>query len=169
MSGRLTSAVFDSALPAWLKPYAAACASFASDRDGTRVYPSIARIARMVGRCERATQTAIHELERRGVLEVVAPARQHTSTHYRFVYDALPFSDGDQLRLFAPQGFPQARSQNAGQVEDFHRHAQSGVQWASVRGAVDCTRSVIDPSRTSTHLARARKGKYPKTGTDDGR
>ena len=36
MSGRLVSKVFESALPAWLKPYAAACASFASD-DGQRV------------------------------------------------------------------------------------------------------------------------------------
>jgi len=169
MSGRLVSAVFDSALPAWLKPYAAACASFAAD-DGTRVYPSISRIARMVGRCERATQTAVQELIRRGVLEVLAPARQHTSTHYRFVLDAVPFSDGDQFRLFPPQAFPQARSKNAGELQDFHSHPQPGVQWASVRGAVDCTRSVIDPSRASTHLktARARdKGKYQKTGTDE--
>jgi hypothetical protein len=168
MSGRLVSIVFDSALPAWLKPYAAVCASFANGQDGGRVFPSVARIARMVGRSERSTQRAIHDLRRRGVLQVLRPARQHQATHYRFIEAALPFADGEQFRLFAPQVFPQARSKNAGAFGDFHRHAQPGVTWVSLRGDVGVTRSVIDPSRASTtqeHTRAREQANARKTGT----
>jgi hypothetical protein len=114
VSWRLVAAVYDSTLPGWLKPYAAACATFAAE-DGTRVYPSIARVARQVGRSARATQTALHELHRRGILEVLTPARQHQATHYRFHAAALPQpGDGTQLPLFRsrPQGFAQGRTAN---------------------------------------------------------
>ena len=100
MSGPLVSAVFESALPAWLKPYAAAFASFAA-ADGTRCYPSVARLANMVGRCERATHYAILELRRRGVLTVKTPAGRYRSTRYLFHADALPrLADPRQLPLF---------------------------------------------------------------------
>jgi len=110
VSWRLVAAVYHSTLPGWLKPYAAACASFAAD-DGTRVFPSVARLAKIVGRSDRATQTALHELHRRGVLEVQAAPRQHQATHYRFNAAALPQrSDGTQLPLFRPQRFPQGKA-----------------------------------------------------------
>jgi MarR-like DNA-binding transcriptional regulator SgrR of sgrS sRNA len=97
MSGRLVSAVFDSALPAWLKPYAAAFATFAKD-DGSRVFPTIARVARMVSRSERATQTAVTELRRRHILELVAPPGRHRATQYVFNATALPLAgDGAQM------------------------------------------------------------------------
>jgi hypothetical protein len=162
MSGRLVSEVFNSTLPAWLKPYAAACASFAAD-DGTQVYPSVLRVARMVGRCERATQTALHELRRRGVLRVVGPHGRYRTTRYVFQADALPGAhDPDQLPLF-----PQATSQKSSAAPRFPQFPQaltsSGLH---PMGAVGCTRSVIDPS-VDHHRARAEhdKGKCPKTGT----
>ena len=146
MSGRLVSFVFDSALPAWLKPYAAVYASFAAE-DGSRVYPSIARVARMVSRSERATQTATTELRRRGVLIVEQPRARDRSTRYAFNVAALSWiRDNGQFELF-PQGFvskPGAKQQNA---EVFHRYPQqltgSGLP---VWGEVGFTRSVSDPS-----------------------
>jgi len=159
MSGRLVSAVFDSALPAWLKPYAAAFASFALD-DGTRVYPSIARIARMVGRSARSTQTAATELRQRGILLVDVQHARDRATRYVFNAAALPLiGEPDQLPLF-PQALihkPGAKVQTPGL---FHSHPQqltgSGLH---PRGEVGFTRSVSDPSvRTSYQRARdARK------------
>jgi len=161
MSGRLVSAVFNSALPAWLKPYAAACASFAHD-DGTRVYPSIARIAKMVGRCERATQTAIQELRRRGVLVIEVDHARHRATRYIFRAAALPGPrDETQLDLF-----PQATPRAAARSRDFHTDQQALTgSPLPLMGAVDCTRSVNDPSSSTYPIARAREGKYQKTGT----
>lgn len=167
MGKRLIAIVFESVLPARLKPVALACAKFADDNNGTRVYPSIARLARMVGRSTRSVQRAIKELHDRGVLEVLTPARQHQPTHYRLVEATLPFADGDQFRLF-PQGFPQARSGNAGHFKDFHRHAQGGVTSVSRRGDTGVTRSIRDLSSTSTHLRareRAQQAHARKTGT----
>ena len=157
MSGRLVSAVFDSALPAWLKPYAAACASFAQD-DGSRVYPTVQRIARMVGRCERATQTAIQELRRRGVLTIEAPPGRYRATRYHFQTAALPqVNDGNQYQLF-PQLPVQKTGQKFAKSGDFHSRAQaltsSGLH---PMGAVGCTRSVNDPSVRTTHRRGAKK------------
>ena len=169
MSGRVVSAVFGSVLPAWLKPYASALASFAAD-DGTRVYPTVATIARMVGRCERATQYALRELERRGVLTIVAAPTPRHATRYHFRAVALPqLGDPDQLALFPHPGVHQSR--HIPRPPDvFHSHAQvltgSGLH---PRGAVGCTRSVIDPSFTHPQEKRARarsKGKYQKPGTE---
>lgn len=113
MSWPLVAAVYASTLPGWLKPYAAACASFAAE-DGTRIYPSVARVAGLVGRHERATQYALQHLRALGILEVLAPGRRHQATHYRFNAAALPQpSDGTQLRLFTrPQGYPHAKVAN---------------------------------------------------------
>jgi len=147
MSARLVSAVFASSLPAWLKPYATACANFAAD-DGSSVYPSIARLATMVGRCERATQTAIHELRRRKILTLEAPPGRHRATRYVFHAEALPrVSDGDQIQLF--HSYPQALT-------------GSGLH---PMGAVGCTRSVIDQSFTNLQKKRTRarrEGECPK-------
>lgn len=161
MSGRLVSAVFNSTLPAWLKPYAAACASFALD-DGSRIYPSIERLARMVGRTPRATQTAVHELCRRGVLRVEARHARYRTTRYVFAEDALPRPIGaaEQLPLF-----PQAPRPKSAVENSFPQFPQaltgSGLH---PMGEVGFTRSVIDPSFDS-HLRARAKGKCPKTGT----
>jgi hypothetical protein len=105
MSGRLVSAVFDSALAAWLKPYAAAFASFALD-DGTHVFPTVARIGRMVGKSTRQARRATTELRRLQVLTEISPSGRNTATRYQFHVERLPLSsDGSQLVLV---GFPQS-------------------------------------------------------------
>jgi 23S rRNA A2030 N6-methylase RlmJ len=103
MSARLVDAVFTSALPAWVKPYAAAYASFAAD-DGSRVYPSVGTIARMVSRHPRRVQYATAVLRDLGVLSEVETSRRHTSTEYHFHVDQLPrTADGAQFLLRFPQ------------------------------------------------------------------
>jgi hypothetical protein len=170
MSGRLVSIVFDSALPAWLKPYAAACASFAAD-DGSKVYPSVARIARMVGRGRRATQRALHALRDRGVLTLEGGAMHHRAARYHFRVLALPTREPYQLPLF-PQAEVVTIRRNAadrGKLStDFHRFPQVGASYTTPMGDTHDARSVSDPSRTSTYLktARAReKADAQKTGT----
>jgi Helix-turn-helix domain len=155
MSGRLVSAVLESTLPAHLKPYATACASFAND-DGTRVFPSITTLARLVGRSKRATQTAVQELRRRGVLIVERAHAPRKTTRYRFHLAALPhFHDETQLGLF-----PQARdAKSAGKPAEpdlFHSHQQvSTCRPLHLRGEAHFTRSVIDPSLATNHQTRA--------------
>jgi hypothetical protein len=171
MSGRLVSIVFDSALPAWLKPYAAACATFAAD-DGSKVYPSVARIARMVGKSERSTQRAIHALRDRGVLALEHGPGRYRAARYVFRAIALPHRDEPtQLPLF-PQAEVVTIRRNVddrGKLStDFHRFPQPWVTPVAAMGDTHVTRSVNDPSRTSTHLdaARALKANARKTGTD---
>jgi len=96
VSGRLVSAVFESALPAWLKPYAAAFATFAED-DGSKCFPSVGRIGRMVGRDARSARRAVAELRRRRVLEIVQRSGRERTTRYFFNARALPAAgDGAQ-------------------------------------------------------------------------
>ena len=166
MSGRLVSAVLESTLPAHLKPYATACASFAKD-DGSSVYPSIARLARLVGRTQRATQTAMQELRRLGILIVERSHTPQRTTRYRFEAAALPkIYDEIQRELF-PQADSKKRAEKPWEPDVFHSHAQ--VLTGSPlhpRGEAHFTRSVIDPSVRTHQKTRARehaKGKYPKT------
>jgi hypothetical protein len=157
MAGRLVSAVFESALPAWLKPYAATYASFAAP-DGSRVFPSVARVARMVGRSERATQTALHELRRRGVLVLVCAHAPGRTAQYQFHGSALPqMTDPGQLSLFQqanvnkPQGNPEI-------TEVFHSHPQAYTRSPlRVMGEAHFTRSVSDPSVVTSTRRDARK------------
>jgi hypothetical protein len=170
MSGRLVSAVFESTLPSWLKPYAAVCASFAAD-DGTRVRPGMTRLARLAGRSERATQTAVHELTRRGILILVTPHTPKRPAGYRFNSAALPgITDGAQLPLF-PQAKVLDPGANRWEPDLFHSHAQ-GYTGSPLhpRGEAHFTRSVIDPSVATNHQTRAGArdtGKRQKTGTRD--
>ena len=110
-------------MPAWLKPYATAFASFAKD-DGSRVYPSIRRIARMVGRSERAAATAAAELRRRHILELAAPAGRERAARYVFNASALPGETGQYPFTFEKTSFPQAqatkRSGKPAKTGDFH-------------------------------------------------
>jgi Helix-turn-helix domain len=157
MSGRLVSAVFASALPAWLKPYAAAFASFAAD-DGTRVFPSLARVARMVGRTRRSTRRAVAELRRRGILVGVAPSAHRVTVEYMLNTPALGF----------PQTFPQADHSKHGQPQRFPQFPQAQVGHPRPRGRtwVSPDPSMIRqfPLRTGKNALRA-QGKSPKRKT----
>jgi hypothetical protein len=104
MSVWLIRAVFESALPVWLKPYAAAYASFAED-DGSSVYPSIAHVARKMRRSPRQVRRATSVLRSHyKILKSVETSRRHSSTTYVFQSEKLPHaSDGLQLR------FPQVK------------------------------------------------------------
>lgn len=101
MSGRLVSAVLDSALAAWLKPYAMAYASFGKD-DGSNVYPSTRRIARDMGKSERQIQNAASALRRLRVLKLEQASAPHRAARYLFDVSALPqIGDGTQIGLFS--------------------------------------------------------------------
>jgi len=89
MSGRLTGLVWESGLKSQLKPYAAVLAGFAAD-DGSRVRPSIARLAWMLGKTERQVQAAMADLRKTGVLLVRFPHAPGRPTTYHFDVSALP-------------------------------------------------------------------------------
>lgn len=108
MSGLLVSCVLDSDLPSWLKPFAVALASFAAD-DGSQVFPSVARIARMAGRSERQAFRAMRVLRSAGIIEPLGRAAQRASVQYQFHARALPrVGDPEQLGFF-----PQAARTNS--------------------------------------------------------
>ena len=85
------NAVFNSALPAWLRPYALAMADFAA-HDGSRVFPSVELLCRRTGRSRRAVQAALGELRNRGVLRPVGrmTGGRGKATRYQFVVTVLP-------------------------------------------------------------------------------
>jgi hypothetical protein len=138
VSGLLVSAVLDSALPRWLRQFAVVLASHAR-ADGSQVFPSVGRVARMAGRSERQAARAIKELRGRGVITPVghAPLRgqQRGVVAYRFNAAALPQSgDGDQLGLFPQPAEPLNRPRIQGKARqaakfstDIHRRAQTRV------------------------------------------
>jgi hypothetical protein len=159
MSGRLVSAVFDSALPAWLKPYAAACATFAAD-DGTRVFPTVGTLARMLSKSERSTQRALNALRARGILVVETAATRYRPTRYRLHVAALPHpSDPLQILLFPQAALAQtgAKTTKAASFAQF-------PQGYTGRGDVGVTPGVTwvspdpsgDPSRANQRTTRAR-------------
>jgi len=161
MSGRLVSAVFASALPAWLKPYAAAFASFARD-DGSRVYPSIATIGRMVGRSTRSAQTATSELRRRQVLELARPSGRNTTARYVFNTAALPSPGGQYGFSFDKTRFQQVKPPKRSGKDRFPQLPQQ-LTGSGLRIGVKPTShdpSVIREFSTRTR-ARAKTGTEP--------
>ncbi len=70
MSGLLAGKVWQSALPADLKPIAAALGDIGND-DGTNIYPSIPYICWLLGRSERSVRGWLSALRQLGVLEIV--------------------------------------------------------------------------------------------------
>ena len=125
MSGRVVSSVLESALPAWVKPYAVAFASFAAD-DGSKVFPGIKRIARLVSRSERQARRAVRELRRLRVLEIVAPSGRAQAARYHFHCERLPLpGDGEQRELFSViTPFPQRNQKKDGAKKRFPQDAQ---------------------------------------------
>ena len=99
LSIKLISAVWDSDLPAHLKPVASVLADKAYD-DGTSVFPSVAYCAWLLSTNERTEQRHFAELRSLGVLRAVchpecldAPGTGHGRGQpitYRFVADSLP-------------------------------------------------------------------------------
>lgn len=88
MSVVISDRVWQSNLKPALKPYAAAWASHAKG-NGARVWPSVVRIAWMVGVKVRAAASATSKLRALGVLVVIAE-RPGRPTIYHFNADALP-------------------------------------------------------------------------------
>ena len=91
MSGLLAGKVWQSALEPHLKPLAAALADIAND-DGTKIYPSVAYMAWLLGRSPRQIQAGLSELRNLKVLKVVTSTsggRGHT-TEYRLIETKLP-------------------------------------------------------------------------------
>lgn len=153
MSGRLITRILDSALPAWLKPFAVALASFALD-DGSRAYPSAGRLARMTGKSERQARRALRALRRAGVITPVG--RQRKAVEYQIHTSALPQAgDADQLGLF-PQVKSDARPRGgAGVFHSLHRRKHdAGVTPPLTSVSPD---PLSDPLFKSHQYARARK------------
>jgi len=72
-----------------IKAVAVRLADVARD-DGTRIYPSLAKIARETELCERAVRLAMRRLQAMGVLVLVAPGGgRNRPTIYRLDIDAL--------------------------------------------------------------------------------
>lgn len=158
MSGPLVSRVLDSALPAWLKPFAVALASFGTD-DGLQIFPSVATVARLAGKSERQAHRALRRLRALGVLEPLSRAHQRAPWSYHFHVEALPQLDGEQFTLFA-QGGPAKKPQGNGTTRrDFHslhrRRHDTGVTSPLTPVSYDPS---IDPSLSTHPYARARKG-----------
>lgn len=148
MSGRVVETVFSSALPAWLKPYAAAFASFAAD-DGTRVFPTKARVAKMVGRTPRSTQRAITALRTRGVLTQIQPPGRYQAPRYVFDVGKLPYLGQQSL-------FPVAPGPQSGVLVPLVQHTH-GRHWCLPMGDVGVSRSVSDPPRNTKEKINKRE------------
>lgn len=90
MSAKLTMLIWESSLAPHVKPLASMLALFAQD-DGTSIYPSIGRLARLLGHSRRTVQRQLGELLAAEVLALVTPrtgGRQRT-TEYRFRLERL--------------------------------------------------------------------------------
>ena len=100
MSVTLITRVLESALESDLKPIAVVFAYHAHD-DGSSLYPSIGRVAWLLGRTGRSISSAVVRLRHLGILVPLAPLTtvnghlqprggRGRSTDYRFVVEALP-------------------------------------------------------------------------------
>ncbi len=136
MSGILAGKVWVSALDARLKPLAAALAEIASD-DGGDIYPSIAYMAWLTGRSERAVQENLALLREAGVLVIIEEAHHHKTTEYLLVESALPDrpswqeSRGDKLTPLPDSGVTRV----FGRGEESAPLPETGVQNSTNRGA----------------------------------
>ena len=89
MSIRLMSMVWELQLSHAEQSVALAMADHADD-DGSKIFPSIARIAWKTGYSERQVQRIIVNLVDKRLLIVVFPPSQHRATEYRMDIDAIP-------------------------------------------------------------------------------
>jgi hypothetical protein len=91
MSGFLAGKIWQSDLRPELKPLAAALADIA-DHDGTSIYPSVAYLAWLLGRSNRAVQMGLARLRELEVIVVVrnGSGGRFKTTEYRMVETKLP-------------------------------------------------------------------------------
>lgn len=91
MSGYAAGLVWRSNLAADLKPVAAVMADHGND-EGDVIWPSMARLAWMLGRSERAVQTAVRRLEELRVIRCVANVHggRGLTRHYVLDFACLP-------------------------------------------------------------------------------
>ncbi len=107
MSGKLAGLVWDSNLPARLKPLAAVLADYAND-DGTSIYPSVKTIGARLSRSRRTVQTGLSRLRAMGILVPVYDTKGGggRATRYMLVAASLrPYNKAkgrSQLRPSAP-------------------------------------------------------------------
>jgi hypothetical protein len=152
MSGALVTQVFDSALPRMLKPIAAALATFADD-DGTSMFPSVARVAWMLGVHPRHARRAVSALRAMGVLVVRQRPAPGRTTRYYFDAAALP-----ERPSFV------ARQLGLDFSTDFHSvHRTSEVQRGTCTSPDPSVRSVSTTRTKSSARIRAR-GQMPEPG-----
>lgn len=91
MSARLVSLVLASGLPAYLRLPAVVMAHHAAS-DGSKVYPSVGRVARSCGLHKRRARAVLAELRELGVLKPVGLSRTGT---VRYVFDAAALPPGE--------------------------------------------------------------------------
>lgn len=92
MSKSLESMVWQSALDADLKPLAAVMADMGND-DGYGIYPSVEKLAWLLGVSERAVQYKLRKLRKAGILEVSQVGGGRFTTKHRLVVSKLPARD----------------------------------------------------------------------------
>mgnify|MGYP001950276025 CR=1 FL=1 len=91
MSARMMMYVWDSTIPRHLKHILIKLA-FHADEYGEQAYPSAKNLARACGLKERAVRSALSQLRKMGVIEIMELADPVTKkpTVYRIVVHALP-------------------------------------------------------------------------------
>lgn len=90
MSGYLAGKVWQSALDPELKPLAAALADIARN-DGSKIYPSVAFVAWLLGRSTRSVQSGLSQLRDMEIITTVKPGGgRGNSTEYQMDEGKLP-------------------------------------------------------------------------------
>lgn len=139
-------AVWDSALPSHVKLVALAMLSFAGTNGGS-IYPSVARVARMVGKSKRSVQTALRVLEKEGFLIIESQGGgRYKTTLYRF-------GSGE------PAGVVSAENGEAGFTvrEKSMKRAEQTTKPSARNGETGRTRSVQDPPNDQTRRKQTLK------------
>jgi hypothetical protein len=109
MAGKLAMRVFESGLSPTLKPTAATMALFGNDA-GERIYPSVDRLAYLMGLTRRTVERQLSELRAIGVLVPESsisggrlPGGRGRSVLYRLNVEALPTRNGFEPRHHRPR------------------------------------------------------------------
>lgn len=145
--------------PASYKLVLLALAEFADDETGA-CWPSIATLARMAGLKERQTQNIVHDLAANGYLTISIARGRSNSNNYTLLEKGASqctFTGKENMHSGAP--LPK---------EKVHSSTEKGALQYQ-KGAVECTRSLIDPSvdpsiNTSTKSAQKAQ---PKKAVDE--
>lgn len=121
--------------PASYKLVMLALADFADDETGA-CWPSIATLAQMAGLKERQTQNIVHDLAANGYLTISIARGRSNSNNYTLLEKGAPrytFTEEEKVHPTAPLT-----------EEKVHPSTKKGAPQYQ-KGAVGCTRSIIDP------------------------